>query len=338
MAEFYNITEWNIKRWMATGGTRAKCFVENPNNSKEYFFKESLDRYPSEFWSEIIASKVGKHLGFNLLDYNIGVLHDTPGCICESMIDRSIEELDHGINLIKESVRGFKVSDRPLILFKDVETSFRNYKGFIDKFINMLVFDAIIGNQDRHSENWAIIRSLDVSNESFNRKKVIQKMIGIYKSFGLSLKNVPFKTFFLQYMNKAELLNIAFSPIYDSGSSLGREIEEFKIQDFLNNKSKSIKYINKGTSEIKWEPNKSKINHFELLKRIHTKYPNQIKNNISSVIEKYKKEEIVQIINQIDNKIPFNLAETKLSLQRKKLMINFIDLRIEKLRSILSEV
>ena len=62
MIKLLNITNWNIKRWIGTGGTRAKCFVENPEDNKEYFFKESIERYPSEFWSEIISSKVGKYL------------------------------------------------------------------------------------------------------------------------------------------------------------------------------------------------------------------------------------------------------------------------------------
>jgi hypothetical protein len=56
-------------------------------------------------------------LGFNVLDYNIGIVGVTLGCISESMIDQSTQELEHGINLLKESVSDFKLTDRPKIGF-----------------------------------------------------------------------------------------------------------------------------------------------------------------------------------------------------------------------------
>ena len=70
MVKTYDISDWIYKNWIGTGGTRDKVFIENPENGKVYFFKESIERYPSEFWAEIISSKIGQHLGFNVLDYN----------------------------------------------------------------------------------------------------------------------------------------------------------------------------------------------------------------------------------------------------------------------------
>ena len=48
MAEFIDISKWNVLEWVTTTGTREKCFVENPANNKLYFFKESIDKYPDE--------------------------------------------------------------------------------------------------------------------------------------------------------------------------------------------------------------------------------------------------------------------------------------------------
>lgn len=336
MVDIFDISEWSIKRWIQTGGTREKCFVENPTDGKVYFFKESISRYPSEFWSEIISSKVGKYLGFNLLDYNIGIFHDTVGCICESMINQTTEELDHGVNLIKNSVEGFKITDRPSILFSDVEKSFQNYNNFINDFIEILIFDAIIGNQDRHSENWAVIRSLDVSNEKYNRKKLVFKLYDTYKRLGLSFNKIPFRTFFLNYMNKAELINIRFSPIYDSGSSLGREIPEEKIIEFLIDENKISKYIQNGRSEIKWGKGIKKINHFEILEKVSIKYRVQVKNKIIDVLDKYNENAIVEIIQNIDKIVPFGFEETKLSLQRKELITKFISCRVDRLKKLVS--
>ena len=174
--------------------------------------KKSIERYPSEFWAEIISSKVGQHLGLNVLDYNVGIIDDTfgimdstLGCICESMIDQTSQELEHGVNLLKESVPNFKLTNRPIIVFSEVELSFRNYKGFINKFIDILVFDAIIGNQDRHSENWAIIRSLDVEHLEGNLRKLYRYLYKLYKRQGLKFKDIPFKNYFLRYLKSAKL-------------------------------------------------------------------------------------------------------------------------------------
>lgn len=72
MTRVVDISKWNIKEWIQTLGSRNKLYVENPENEKLYFFKESIERFPSEFWSEILASKIGQKLGFNMLDYNVG--------------------------------------------------------------------------------------------------------------------------------------------------------------------------------------------------------------------------------------------------------------------------
>ena len=97
MADFYNITSWNEKPWYQSGGTRDKVIVENPANHKEYYFKTSLKRdlkdYKHEYWSEIIASKVGSLLGFDMLKYDIAFNRDDSDAyvltnkIIEHMID-----------------------------------------------------------------------------------------------------------------------------------------------------------------------------------------------------------------------------------------------------------
>lgn len=63
---FTDLTDWNIKVYQNTGGTRSKTIVSKQNDETEYFFKGSKVipetkeiRYPLEFWSEIASSKIG---------------------------------------------------------------------------------------------------------------------------------------------------------------------------------------------------------------------------------------------------------------------------------------
>lgn len=332
MVEIINISDWNIKEWIQTTGTRNKFFVGSPVDEKLYFFKESISKYPSEFWSEIIASKVGSKLGFDLLDYNVGIYKETVGCICESMIDVTSEELEHGISLIKKTVPSFKVSKRPIILFQHVEKSFLPYGNFITEFIEMLVFDSIIGNQDRHSENWAIIRSLDVENIKSNKSRLIKWAMVGYRASGLNLSKLPFKKYFMQVFHESALVNIKFSPIYDSGSSLGREIPELNISNYTDNPEEVKKYIKNGKSEVKWDG--TKINHFEILKKLKETHGVIITNVISKVLAKYNSIDIKTVINEIDSELPQKFEKSRLSLERKKLIITFIEYRIQELKSI----
>jgi len=333
MADFIDITKWNVLEWVTTTGTREKCFIENPANGKLYFFKESIDKYPDEYWSEIIASKVGRAFGFKVLDYNIALHGKIFGCICESMIDQTMQELEHGINLIKKAIPGFKLSARPSISFNQIEIALGKYNPyFIYKFIDVMVFDALIGNRDRHSENWALIRSLDMTNKKGNTSRMTRFLYTQYKKSGLNLKNIPFKKYFISLMNDSQLIDYTFSPIYDSGSSLGRELESGKIDELLKNEQEIIRYIRKGKSEILWDM--KKINHFDLLAEINKKYNQHLIKSVNYVTQCWDPETFKKIIFEIDTNIPERYAENKLSLQRKELIYNLIKTRL----SLLGEV
>jgi hypothetical protein len=336
MTEVYDISQWNIKEWVTTTGTREKCFVENPDDGKLYFFKESIEKFPSEFWSEIIASKIGKLLGFNILDYNIGIYKNKVGCISESIIDSDNEELIHGVNILKKEIPDFVITDRPIISFHEIEKALQRYRGFIFPFIDILIFDCIIGNQDRHSENWAVIRSLDSTNLKQNKSRLIRYMVDMYKKYIMPVRNAPFKKFYQNSIDELSLFDYKFSPIYDSGSSLGREKPESEIAPFVSDKNTIQRYIEKGLSEIKWEGNKN-TRHFELLRLVRSKYKEYVKNRITTILLKYTEEGIISIVNNIDGGLSQKNAQNKLSLERKQMLISLVIQRIEFLRKINSE-
>src|SRR5690606_41891379 len=77
-------------------GKRIKKVVLHPETSELYYFKEPKEKYPWEFWNEIIAYKVGSALGFNVLKYEVAVLEDIAGCLSESMTENTLQALIHG--------------------------------------------------------------------------------------------------------------------------------------------------------------------------------------------------------------------------------------------------
>jgi len=342
MADFYDISNWQEKFHYQTKGTRSKAIVENPQNESLYFFKKSINKYKHEFWSEIIASEIGTKLGFNMLKYDIASKKGEIGCISKLMIDISQQQLTEGIDFLQ----GYDYTYIP-----DQKESYNKYTfHFIVKALNeyklektvpdlikTIIFDSIVGNGDRHQENWGYIINTRVKDLKFNNR--IMDSVS-FRRFVKAFLFVRFiRTFITDKVRLYQLEKIIedykgiYSPIYDSGSCLGRELDDDKINDYLNNKDSLNAYISKGTSEIRWEG--PKLKHFDLIKHICNEYPDVVKSTISSVLMNFNEQNIRKIVLSIDKNLPEKLIEHKLPDNRKELIINLITLRIERLKELL---
>ncbi|MEY2916368.1 MAG: hypothetical protein RIS73_82, partial [Bacteroidota bacterium] len=323
MANLYIITnEWNEQQWFNTGGTRAKKYFQSPDG-KFYYFKRSQLKpgkdYTFEFWNEIIAYELGTMLGFNMLQYDIAIEGDVMGCICESMIDSEQEELIEGVKYLQAYSPDYdpaKKEHQKWYTFNLIERALQSAKigHFIDDVIKIIIFDSLIGNRDRHQENWAAISRqeliTDIVDELEKSKKIIlsktdkslfswaKKHINLKKEKGEKIPGILYKTI------------TKFSPIYDSGSSLGRELLEERVNLYLNNPAEVNRYIEKGSSEIHWDG--KKCNHFELIGNLlQTKHATVVNGIIISVLDKYNNKEISRMIHEIDKDVPMGLGKYK---------------------------
>ncbi|MBK8807844.1 MAG: hypothetical protein IPO21_14820 [Bacteroidales bacterium] len=359
---YTDISEWNLQEHLNTGGSRSKKIAINPKTDEEYFFKGSKItkdggiRYPMEFWSEIVSSKIGKYLGFPVLDYNIAYRADhhkqKVGCISKSMVVYSENRLTEG----KEYLTGYDSNynpekDKKEYTFQFISKSLKYFElqKYIPKIIEIIVFDAIISNSDRHQENWGILHNFkdtyveidkvieDMSSNSF-KKFILKSLKFILQSkndeeFSKSvLKNKFLKRIFLHFESEIVLHN--FAPIYDSGCCLGREIDDSEIAEYLSNNDKLFSYINKGVAEIHWEGKSKKQTHFDLIELLKKEFSEDVKNCIERTLNKYNKSDIEEIITNIDRNLPEAMESYKLPDIRKKLMIKIITLRLEKLKEI----
>ncbi|MBU2915484.1 hypothetical protein [Reichenbachiella agariperforans] len=353
MPKLYEISEWSEQPWWNTGGTRNKKVYLNPSDGKLYYFKQSFNKgernYEYEFWSEIVASEVGILLGFDLLPYHIANRHGVIGCISESMINPTSEELIEGGKYLHAFDSTFEPEDRnkrnkygfQLILGSMKEFGLEVY---IQNVIKIILFDAFIGNSDRHQENWAFINThsgvsksiLNMetklkSGDQFTKSRAINWLIGkLYSEKG---DLVP-------ELEGARLLlaaGVRFAPIYDSGCSFGRELKDRKVKSMLKNPDELGVYLKKGMAEIHWK--QKKVNHFELLRLILME--EDLREMMREVIEKslsrFDQNKINELIYNVDIPLKENGLHLGLPTERKNLMIKLLDLRREEIERLLSQ-
>lgn len=344
---FFNIQEWNVQPWFNTGGTRDKKYLQAPDGDF-YYFKTSLSKprkdYKYEFWSEVIASEIGKFYGFNLLTYDVAYDGIRLGCISKSMFTPEEEELEEGGKFLQAFDNTFDPNNkelRNLYSFQLIESALKFF-GFgenLKHIIEILVFDTLIGNSDRHQENWAFITKSSVLGSGFKNfetlikerkieqipaffRSIIKKTILNKEGTGLSKEAVKMKI----YYNK----DVRFSPIYDSGSSLGRELIDTKVASMLRNPQELEAYILRGESEIHW--NNRKIRFFNMIENLNsTEYQPELNIILKQMEARNDFASIKDIIQNIDNCLPPEFNSSKIPQNRKDLIVKLITLRFQKL-------
>lgn len=352
MAKLFDISDWPEQSWYNTGGTRNKKVYLCPLDGEMYYFKQSFKKgkrdYKYEFWSEIIASELGKTLGFDVLDYHIALRGDVVGCICKSMIGER-EELVEGGKYLQAYDNTFKPEDiklrhqYTLTLILEALYSFDKEKHY-KELAETIVFDAIIGNSDRHQENWAIINTHSTLTEGIAH---FEKGLEAGKLEGLPTWMVNlFKKFYTQKgqmrrdLKTARLLmpkQTKFAPIYDSGCSFGRELDDNRVKSMLLNDAEIEKYVSKGLAEIHW--GESKISHFEFIHRLlqDNVLRNHVKDALLRTLNLFDQKRIEDIVFSIDQPLKDMGNPNILPIERKELVVKLLTLRIEKLRMIHSQ-
>jgi hypothetical protein len=265
------------------------------------------------------------------------------------MIENSENRLTEG----KMYLMGFNSNYNPnlrehqrLYTFQFISESLIGFEfdSFIHRLIEVIIFDSIIGNFDRHQENWGIItnynqtikgidKHLETKVKNFFTKqkfRIAKWYLKLISKAQINMKRIP-KSILAQQSSFAP--NV-FAPIYDSGCCLGREIEEERLNKMLLDNNMLEAYVRKGESEIHWEGFERKKKHFELVNLVKEIHKDKVSEVIDRVVNKYKNEDIKAIIFNIDKNIPSNLSQYKLADNRKELMNKIINLRIEKLKEI----
>ena len=154
--------EWIIED-EAMGG-REKFWYEVPEDQHRWLFKHPRAR-TGEHWAEKIAAEVASCLGILHAAVDLAVFRGERGSVTRSFARRG-RELSHGNELLAWS-RPYDLQKR----FGQSDHTFRNILEALEAVFTTaagartakrllaqyLVLDALIGNTDRHHENWGLL-------------------------------------------------------------------------------------------------------------------------------------------------------------------------------------
>lgn len=212
-------------------GARDKSLLHSPVGSTHrfllpdhrYLFKHSFERYPEQFWAEIVAYRAGCLLGVPVPPAFVAFDSDNgaSGALIEWFLGYPgdpDERYVPGGDIMVDMIPSY---DRK----KGAQHNFTHVAGYhkvlakwwsenatwLGYWCDMLLFDALIGNTDRHQDNWGLLWS-----QKLDRERSVRP-----------------------------------APVFDNGTSLGHEIIERKLPNFTN-AERLAQYVNRGYHHIRW--------------------------------------------------------------------------------------
>lgn len=152
-------------------GDSDKQWLIDPGGVEWLFKPLKAERSQDEAASELAASRIAKLLGLPSARVELGTLGQETGCVSRNIIRDRTHSLVHGAIYIGAVVDNFDPKDRRSA-GHSVENILTVVQGLgaprdagsdssaTAVFASYLIFDALIGNTDRHSKNWGVESSL----------------------------------------------------------------------------------------------------------------------------------------------------------------------------------
>lgn len=182
----YDITGIDLSDFEQMGTKQKFWFFEDEDKDKMLLFKATVAKDNNgnkiqrhgEDWAEKIVCEIAKVLKIPCANYELGICNGQFGVISENFVQKG-QEMVHGNELVAHviSVLGEKPVEkrnkghrlyRVALVLMDVVVnkplgwdSLPNIKSALDFFCGYVMLDTLVSNQDRHDENWGLIKSKD---------------------------------------------------------------------------------------------------------------------------------------------------------------------------------
>lgn len=317
----YTIETIDHKRYKPTieiqvvGGSRPRVTLVHKDTKRRYLFK-TYSHNPREVWAECLASNLGQVLRIDIQKVMIKkassimtkLLREhystnlpskwTPVGTLARDIFKKHEEILYGDKIVGTKSDALSLNG----IATSISSQYYAPEDLLQTFAEMVIFDALIGNMDRHHENWGIVETLKYKQQLLFDKK--------------------------QLVNQRH-----FVPLYDHGSSLLFELGEDRIQYYLDQPEQfKQKYILGSPYSFLRDNKGDRENVFQVIEESiqqNNDWGKRFRKAISKVCTVSELDLAKAII-----KMP-NAAELDYSESRKKLLLKSLLMRHDILRGML---
>jgi len=219
-----NLDAYEILDEDVPSGTRPRYVLKNKVSGHKFFLK-TYSKNPREIWAEVFASKIGEEIGIKIQnavpkrlpaeleakfrqDFGPILKKDWEpiGVISNDVFPKGFDQLKGG-DLLETSLNGSECFDLTYIEEK-LRGQYYASDDLLQDFADMIIFDFLIGNMDRHYDNWAILQN----------GSVIKQMLLIKDPVAVGR------------LLKAR----KFCPLFDHGSSLLYELNDRELSKHLS--------------------------------------------------------------------------------------------------------
>jgi hypothetical protein len=290
-------------------GTRDKSLLHCPDpapfpfllQGHRYLFKHAFHRHPDQFWTEVIAYRIGC-----LLDHipvpPVFVAFDSDTGTCGALIEWFLgypgqpeERFVHGGEIMMGMISDFDQKTgrqhnyHSMALYINLLESRGLLEGDWRSYLcRQFLFDALIGNTDRHQDNWGL----------------------------------------LWRQNETGSVHVRLAPVFDNGTSLGYEIIERKMPGFRD-EGRILKYIERGRHHIKWKlPDDRSVPHVELL-RLLIDQEHRLNSAVESTLKVFRMDLFEAAVADMKR---FEMP-VQLSPERAEWILRLVEARYSRLKS-----
>ncbi|AYD39289.1 protein kinase [Clostridium fermenticellae] len=162
---YKNFDEWDVYEGLDAGSGRSEkqWLINRKGDNQIGLFKFPKSEYTTEHFSEKIAADIASIINFPCAKIDLGTYNGREG-VMSYRINSDREPLIEGVSLIIKLYNQYDVNklfDCKSNEYYSLDMIMKSLQEFkLEKeFLKIPIFDFLIGNSDRHQNNWAIIKS-----------------------------------------------------------------------------------------------------------------------------------------------------------------------------------